>query len=149
MAALRAGLAYFAIVFAAGLVLGSLRVVVLAPRIGELGAVAVEVPVMLAVSWFTCARLLAWFEVGGSIIGRFHMGGVAFGLLTIAEIGVSIAAFGRSPAEHLAAYRSGGAILGGLAQIAFAAIPLVQLWWPGKTGDGEDPGPSRNKAMRR
>ncbi|HEX2510489.1 MAG TPA: hypothetical protein VHK66_08220 [Microvirga sp.] len=149
MEALKAGIAYFAVVFAAGFLLGTVRVLLLAPRIGELGAVAVEVPLMLAVAWFACARLLCRFEVGGSVIGRFLMGGVAFGLLTIAEIGVSIAAFGRSPAEHLAAYRSGGSILGGLAQIAFAAIPLVQLWWPGKAGDGEDPGPSRNKAMRR
>lgn len=148
MAVLKAGLAYFAIVFAAGGVLGTLRVLVLAPRLGEFGAVLAEMPVMLAVSWFACAFLLARFEVGEGVIGRFFMGGVAFGLLTIAEIGVSIVAFGRSPAEHLAAYESGSGILGGLAQLAFAAIPLVQLWWPGPSSEEAETGPSP-KTMRR
>jgi hypothetical protein len=44
----------------------------------------------------------------------------------LAELGVSVFAFGRTPAEHLATYHSAGALLGLAAQIIFAAIPLFR-----------------------
>ena len=56
--ATRAGAAYFAIVFAVGFVLGALRVTFLAPAVGPLPAVALELPVMLAASWWTCGWLM-------------------------------------------------------------------------------------------
>ena len=57
-ASLGAGLAYFAVVFAAGFVLGTLRVLVVAPHLGEIAAVVAELPIMLAVSWIICGWLL-------------------------------------------------------------------------------------------
>lgn len=127
-AALKAGLAYFAIVFSVGALLGTLRVLVLAPRSGELLAVAIELPVMLAVSWVACRRLVARFSVPGRPAPRAAMGGLAFGLLMGAEIGVSVLGFGRTVAEHLEAYRSAAALMGLAGQIAFALFPLAQSW---------------------
>ena len=49
---LLAGAAYFAVVFATGFALGVVRVLVTAPRLGETGAVLLEVPIILAASWF-------------------------------------------------------------------------------------------------
>ncbi|MEL7429628.1 MAG: hypothetical protein AAFN43_06475 [Pseudomonadota bacterium] len=45
-----AGAAYFAIVFAAGFILGAARTFLLAPVAGEMLAVLVELPFILAVS---------------------------------------------------------------------------------------------------
>jgi ABC-type uncharacterized transport system permease subunit len=126
MTGLVAGLAYFAVVFAAGFVLGTLRVLVLAPYVGETGAVLAELPVMLALSWLVCGGLIRRLAVPGEWRHRLAMGGVAFVLLMVAELAVSVLAFGRTPAEHLETYRSWNAALGLAAQLAFAAFPLVR-----------------------
>ena len=125
-AALRAGVAYFAIVFAAGFVLGTLRILVLAARLGETAGVALELPLMLATSWFTCGLLLRRFAVPRGWRYRAVMGGLAFLLLMAAELGLSLALFGRTPAAHLATYGRPAAALGLAAQLAFAALPLVR-----------------------
>lgn len=125
-AAVAAGGAYFALVFAAGFVLGTLRALVLVPRVGETVAVTLELPVMLAVSWLACGRVLDRFAVPRSPRHRLVMGGVAFLLLMAAELAVSVLAFGRSPAEHVAGYRSWAAASGLAAQILFAAFPLLR-----------------------
>lgn len=125
-AAVAAGVAYFGIVFAVGFALGTLRVLVLAPRLGEPAAVLLELPLMLAVSWVACGWLLARFRVPPRRSHGLAMGAVAFALLMLGELSVSLALLGRSAAEHLAAYGTGSAALGLLAQLAFAAMPAVR-----------------------
>ena len=51
-ATIRAEVAYGLIVFLIGFVFGSIRVLLLAPHLGETGAVSLETPIMLAASWF-------------------------------------------------------------------------------------------------
>ncbi|MDZ4867418.1 MAG: hypothetical protein SGI91_08870 [Alphaproteobacteria bacterium] len=126
--ALKAGVLYFAIVFAAGFALGALRVMVIAPRLGETGAVLLELPVMLTLSWFVCAWLVRLQGVSAAAVPRIVMGAAAFVLLMAAEAGVSVFAFGRSPAEHFEAYRAATAQIGLAAQVAFLAFPLLQAW---------------------
>lgn len=128
MTALKAGLSYFAIVFASGFVLGAFRVLVLTPRLGETGALAVELPVMLALSWIVCLWLVRAQAVPPTIGARILMGASAFVLLMAAEAGLAVVVFGRSLAQHLAGYRVANAQIGLIAQAAFAAFPLIQLW---------------------
>jgi hypothetical protein len=135
-AALKAGFAYFAVAFAAGFALGTLRVLVVAPRLGEAAAVLLELPVMLAISWAACGWVLDRFAVPPGGLHRLATGAFAFALLMLAELAVAVIAFGRSPAEHLAAYRSAGAALGLAAQLAFAAFPLVRRDRGAAAGDG-------------
>jgi hypothetical protein len=59
----QAGAAYFGIVFALGLVLGTLRVLILAPTLGSTEAVLVEVTVTLTLSWIVYAWLITRFDV--------------------------------------------------------------------------------------
>ena len=122
-----AGLAYFAVAFAAGFALGTVRVLVLIPRFGNpVAAVVLELPVMLTVCWVACRWLIARFDVPASFSPRLVMGGVAFATLMIAELGVSFFGFGRTPFAHLEQYRQLPALLGLAGQIAFAGFLIMQ-----------------------
>lgn len=116
------GLRYFAGVFAAGFVLGTLRTFWLAPAVGALPAVAAELPIMLGISWWWCSRLLARRPL--TITGRAVMGGTAFAWLMLAEFGLALA-FGQTPAAYAAALLAPPGLLGLAGQVAFAALPLI------------------------
>lgn len=122
--ALAAGAIYFAVVFAAGFVLGVLRTLFVAPTLGPMGAVGLELPVILAVSWFACARILQRRPLqGGEAV---VMGASAFALLMGAEAAVSMSLGGRSLAQHLTLYAEAPHLLGLAGQLAFACIPALQ-----------------------
>jgi hypothetical protein len=125
-AAINAGLAYFGAVFAVGFMLGTIRVLVLVPRMGEIASVLLETPVILAVSWLVSGWTTHEFRVPTAVSQRLLMVVVAFALLMLAEMGVSIFTFGRPIEDHLAAYRSSQGLIGLIAQIAFAFFPLMQ-----------------------
>ena len=122
-AALAAGVRYFLIVFAVGFALGTVRTLVLVPRLGELAAVAFELPLMLAASWWMCDRLVRRLPPG--IAPRITMGGTAFALLMAAEFAMSVWRFDRPPAAMLARFASAAGLLGLAGQVAFALMPLV------------------------
>jgi ABC-type transport system involved in cytochrome bd biosynthesis fused ATPase/permease subunit len=124
----KAAIGYVAIVFGVGFLLGTLRVLVVAPQLGELLAVLIELPLMLATSWLVCGWIIHRFSLPGALSPRLVMGGVAFALLMMAEIGVSVFAFGRTVAQHFEAYLTAASLLGLLSQIAFALFPVLQLW---------------------
>lgn len=122
----RAGLVYFAIVFAAGFALGTLRVLVAVPHIGELLAVLAELPLLLGVSWVACSYAIRRCDVGATFDARGTMGLVAFGVLMAAEFLLASVGFGRSPAEHLSRYAEPAQALGLAGQMAFGAMPLFR-----------------------
>ncbi len=126
MRAAWAGLAYFGVVFAAGFGLGTLRVLVLAPKLGENAAVLLELPIILAVSWAACRWLIARFGVPKMLTDRLVMGGLAFSVLIVAEIGVSVLGFGWTLSAHLEHYRQIPALIGLAGQVAFAWFPILQ-----------------------
>jgi hypothetical protein len=119
-----AALVYFGIVFAAGFATGVVRGLWLAPRLGATGAVALELPVMLAVSWWAAGACAGWYGVPRRAGPRLAMGAQAFVLLQAAELGLSIV-LGRSRAQILDAYATTPGLLGLAGQVAFALIPLA------------------------
>lgn len=122
--AVRMGTLYFAIVFAIGFILGALRTLVVAPLAGDVAAVVIELPLMLGASWLVCGRLLPALPAG--IRPRLVMGGTAFALLMLAEYGMAIWFFGRSPAAYAAAMALPAGLIGLAGQIGFALMPLVR-----------------------
>jgi hypothetical protein len=126
---LKAAAAYFALVFLAGFALGTLRVLVIAPRVGETLAVFLEAPVILAASWLASRGCAGRLRVRARGPDRLAMGGVAFALLMAAELALSVLVFGRSVTDYLSAWRTLAGAAGLLAQIGFALIPFVQLRW--------------------
>lgn len=123
--ALSAGALYFAVVFAAGFALGAIRGLVIAPAIGETAAVAIELPIILAISWMACHWIVARTAIAPTISARAIMGASAFTLLIAAEALLALG-LGRSLTEHLATYRDAASLLGLTGQLAFAAFPLLQ-----------------------
>jgi hypothetical protein len=123
--AIRAGVAYFAVVFAAGFVLGTIRILLLAPGIGQLAAVLVELPVMLAIAWLVCRWLVRRLAVGSAWTERLLMGVVAFVLLLAAELALALALFGGTVTGFLAELGTPEGAAGLAGQVVFAALPLV------------------------
>lgn len=124
--AIRAGIVYFAWVFAAGFVLGTARVLLLAPQLGELLATVLELPFMLAISWFACGKLIARFQVPPRTKLRLTMGAVAFALLMLAEVLLSVTLFNRSMNEFAEDLTTTHGMLGFAGQVLFALMPLIR-----------------------
>lgn len=124
--ALKAGLTYFSAVFVVGFMLGTIRVLVLVPRLGEIASVSLEAPVTLAVSWFASRWITEKFDLTSEVSPRLLMGAVAFALLMLAEVGVSVFAFGKPIEDYFVAYWSPQGVIGLVAQIAFAFFPVMQ-----------------------
>lgn len=120
-------LVYTLAVFAVGFVLGAVRVLFLAPRVGEMTAVAVEMPLMLFASFLVAKVVLRHWRVPARPWPRFCVGVLAFVILMILEVTLSLTLFGNSPAQHLAHYARPVAWLGLAGQLVFAAMPLLLL----------------------
>ncbi len=121
------GLAYFAVVFALGFAMGLIRVPFLAPVVGDLAAVLIELPIILTLAWLVCRKLLSSFDVPPTIGSRAVMGGLALVLLLIAEFVLSTIVFGISVTGHFLSYLSLPNALGLAGQFAFGFFPLIQM----------------------
>lgn len=111
--------------FLAGFVLGALRLLLLAPRIGTAAAVALEIPPMLWLSWLICRRCTARHGVAATIAARLPMGATAFALLMALELGLALL-LGRSPAEYVRGLLAPEQMPGLAAQLCFGVFPLLQ-----------------------
>jgi hypothetical protein len=125
--ATRAGALYAIIVFLIEFILGTIRVLLFAPRLGETAAVIVEVPIMLTASWPVCCWCVQRFDVRRTVPARSLMGVVAFLGLMSAEFGLG-AVLGRSLVDQFAAYGSAAGAIGPAAQVVFARFPVIQVW---------------------
>jgi hypothetical protein len=128
--ATNAGALYALIVFAVGFVLGTIRVLLVAPHLGETAAVFLETPFMLVARWFVCRRCVDRLDVPRRNWPRSCMGLVGFVVLMGPEFALGSLTFGRSGAEQLAAYGSAPGGIGLAAQVVFATFPVVQIWRP-------------------
>ena len=120
-----AGFAYFVPVFTAGVILGIVRAVAISPCVGATIAVLIELPVMLAISWFVCGWSVRLFSVPAGSRTRLQMGAVAFGMLMAAEFVLSLILPNRSVGAFLAAYQTGAGLIGLAGQLAFALFPVA------------------------
>lgn len=121
---LTAAASYFTAVFAVGFVLGVLRTLVVAPLLGDMAAVALELPLILACAWVVCGGVLRRWPLTPA--AALAMGGVAFTLLMAAEALLSTQLAGRSLAAHWALYAEPAHRLGLAGQGMFAAMPWVR-----------------------
>ena len=135
--AVTAGVGYFVAAFGLGFLLGTARVLVVAPAVGVVQATLIEVPIMLVASWRICTWIVRKLGVSSAPRARVAMGVLAFTLLIAAEAMLGVVGFGRTLQQQLAAYREARPMLGLAAQVAFALFPLAQAMLTSKPSPGQ------------
>lgn len=131
---IKAGLAYFALVFGAGFVLGALRVSFLVPRFGERISELSEMPLMFAVIVIAGRFVMRRFAVPFSMATRIGTGLLALGLLLATELLLAVVSQDQSLADYVASRDpvSGSVYLAML--VLFALMPALV----GQTGETRD-----------
>src|SRR2546426_1908957 len=124
MQILKSAMLYFALVFGAGFVLGTIRVLLVVPRIGTRTAELIETPVMIVVSFIAARWVVRRFAVPPTATQRIAMGLLALGLLLGAEFTFVLWLQGLTISEYLAGRDpvAGTAYLVALG--VFAVMPL-------------------------
>lgn len=95
-------LAYFALVFSAGFLLGTARVIWLVPQLGTRAAELCEIPAMLLISFFTASWIIKYFAVSEAITARLTVGVIALICLLIVEFTFVLALQGMTIREYIA-----------------------------------------------
>ena len=122
MAIFSRGLLYFAAVFAFAFAMGVIRTLFIAPRVGAVAAVAIELPIIIGISFLVARRMLR--ENAFSLGERGAMGAIAFILLMIAEATLSVVLRRESVAVWAANLVTPLGLLGLAGQIGFGLMPL-------------------------
>ena len=102
MQILKAGVLYFGFVFGAGFVLGTVRTLWVVRSVGTRIAELMETPVMLVVTILAARWIVRHFAIPSVPSARLGMGGIALGLLLVAEFGLVLWVRGISIREYLA-----------------------------------------------
>ncbi len=120
---LRAGALYAIVGFGAGFLLGVLRELWWAPRFDRTVFLALEVPIILAVSLWLGRKLIARYDIAAGP-DRLLMGALALLLLVLAELGLLLST-GGSPGEWVAGWGTPAGAFGLAGQILFALLPWL------------------------
>jgi hypothetical protein len=102
MQILRAALVYFLVVFAAGFVLGVVRVLFMVPRVGTRVAELAEVPVMFVVIILAARWIVRRFHLPPSRPPRLGVGLTALALMLVTELAVVLWLQGVTLAQYVA-----------------------------------------------
>jgi hypothetical protein len=121
---LKAGLIYFAIVFGAGFVLGTIRTLWVVPRLGTRMAELIETPIMLAAAILAARWTVLRSAIPSTPSARLMMGGIALAFLIVAECGLVLWLRVRSIREYVATRDPVSRTVYYLALVLFAIMPL-------------------------
>jgi len=125
MKVLKAGLAYFAIAFGAGFVLGAIRVLLVVPRLGTRTAELVEMPIMLAVSFLAARWVARRFVMPYAVPSRLAMGLIALALLVAFEFTVVLWLRGLTLDAYFATRDPVSGKVYYVILVVFAILPLL------------------------
>lgn len=134
MHALKAGAAYFALVFGAGFVLGTIRTLWLVPRLGIRTAELLEAPFMLVAIWLAGGWIGRRFLLARGAATQVAVGVVALALLLAAEITMGMAVMGLSLPEVFTKHDPVSGSVYYALLVVFAAMPW--LFWKRRKHQG-------------
>lgn len=121
MRTLKAGAVYFALTMLAGFTLGTIRLLMIEPRIGARWAEMAEMPVMLAI--IICVA--RWTVRRYAVEQRLAMGFVAVALLLVTEFTIVLRARGMTIGDYIDRFDpvSGSAFF--VVQAVFMVLPAL------------------------
>lgn len=122
---MRAGVLYFALVFGAGFVLGTIRIIWVVPRYGERMAELMETPTMFVVTIVAARWIVCRLAVPSTPSSRLGMGFVALGLLLVAEFTLVLWLRGLTITEYFASRDPVSGTVYYLLLVVFAIMPLL------------------------
>ena len=125
MKSLKAGALYFVLVFGAGFVLGPIRILWLAPRVGERAAELIEEPIMLAVTILAARWITRRLAVPAAAGARLAMGFAGLALLLAAEFSLVLSLRGLTLADYFAQRDPVAAAVYYAMLGVFALMPLL------------------------
>ena len=117
------GFQYYAMIFGLGFAMGVVRALLIAPRLGELLAVVLEVPVLVAMSWVAARWLLTHRSF--SLVECAVMGATAFSLIMVSEIVLAGFLRGQGMADWAADVATPIGLIGLAGQVAFGLMPVL------------------------
>jgi hypothetical protein len=122
---LRAAPIYFALVFAAGLALGPVRVLWLEPVLGQTLAVLCETPFLLVAMGIGAHLAPRWARMESGWPSYLALGLVALVLQIVADLAVGFGLRGMTLADQLGYFTTPAGWLYAFALGAFALAPLI------------------------
>jgi hypothetical protein len=125
MQTLKAGALYFAVVFTAGFVLGTIRVLGLVPLLGARAAELSEAPIMLAVTLVAARWVSRRLAVPPARPRRLAVGVVALSLMLAAELVVVLGLQRLTVREYLAARDPLAGTVYVVSLALFCVMPLL------------------------
>jgi hypothetical protein len=125
MKILKAGVLYFALVFGAGFVLGTIRVLWIVPRVGVRTAELRETPIMLVVTILAARWVAQLLCMPPAPATRLGVGLVAFGLMLVTEFTVVLWLRGLTISGYLATRDPVAGTVYFVMLGVFAVMPLL------------------------
>lgn len=116
---------YFALVFTAGFLLGTVRVLFIVPKLGARTSELLEAPLMLLVSWMAARWVVRRLAVAPGLPGRLGMGGLALVFMLAAEFGLVLWLRGISLRQYFATRDPVAGAVYYIALGVFAMLPAV------------------------
>src|SRR5690349_18354491 len=99
MQVLKPGIVYFLLIFGAGFILGTVRVLLIVPHVGERTAELLEMPLMLIATVLAARWITRRFSDPRISAERLAIGGIALGLMLAGEIAVGIGLRGMTASD--------------------------------------------------
>ena len=125
MTILKAGVLYFALVFGAGFVLGTIRTLWVVPRVGTRIAELMEAPIMLVVTILAARWMVQRLAVPAAASARLGMGCIALLLLLVAEFGFMLRLRGLTIHEYFVSRDPVSGTVYYVMLAVFAVMPLL------------------------
>jgi hypothetical protein len=116
---------YFLLAYTAGFLFGTLRELCVVPRLGSFWATLLETPLMLIAIVLAARYVIGRYEVPPSTRQRLAIGGIAFALLMLAEIGFSGVLRGWSLGRWLAHLGTADGAISLAMFVLFAFLPAL------------------------
>jgi hypothetical protein len=112
--------------FGIGFLLAIPRELWLKPSLGEMGAVMIELPIILGLAWILARLLMRGTTSAWLNLPRLAMGAGALACLLLAELLLSVLALGQTWAQAFASFITPKGLAGLAAQALACSFPSMQ-----------------------